>query len=104
MSTEEERRRFVDDLTKEWADQGKVLQGGWAAFEYLILQGAPDIQREEMRKAYFAGAQHLFASIMTVLDPGDEPTDQDLVRMEMISKELAAFEMEVTNVHKPGRG
>jgi len=38
-----------------------------------------------------AGAQHLFSSIMTILDPGDEPTEADMKRMELIAKEMAAF-------------
>jgi len=57
-----------------------------------------------MRKAFFMGAQHLYASIMGILEPGAEPTDKDLDRMGLIHNELEAFRMEVTNIHKPGRG
>lgn len=48
-------------------------------------------QLEEMRNAFFAGAQHLFSSIMTMFEPGDDPTEPDLDRMTLIDKELRAF-------------
>lgn len=50
-----------------------------------------NVQLDEMRKAFFAGAQHLFASIMGILEPGAEPTEKDLVRMDHIDKELREF-------------
>jgi hypothetical protein len=55
------------------------------------LEDAPKIQLQEMRQAFFAGAQHLFSSIMTILEPDAEPTDKDLERMDLIDKELRAF-------------
>jgi hypothetical protein len=42
-----------------------------------------------------AGAQHLFASIMGILDPGREPTARDMARMSMIANELDAFTQEM---------
>jgi hypothetical protein len=44
-----------------------------------------------MRGAFFAGAQHLFASIMVIMDPGAEPTAADLARMSQIHEELERF-------------
>lgn len=44
-----------------------------------------------MRKAFFAGAQHLYASIMSFLEPGQEPTEKDEKRMEAIDKELRDY-------------
>ena len=75
----------------ELADQGLLIEAGWFALRTLTLQGAPPIQIREMRKAYFAGAQHLFACISNFLDDGEEPTDDDMRRMEMIHVELEAF-------------
>jgi hypothetical protein len=39
----------------------------------------------------FFGAQHLFASLNSVLEEGEEPTEKDLRRMENIAAELIAF-------------
>jgi hypothetical protein len=46
--------------------------------------------------AFLAGSQHLFSSIVVILDPGDEqPTEADLRKMDLIDKELRAFAREM---------
>jgi hypothetical protein len=57
-----------------------------------------------MRMAFFAGAQHLFGTIMTVLEPGDEPTPKDLQRMDLIHLELDAFIKDFSLKHTPTKG
>jgi hypothetical protein len=52
---------------------------------------APEVQVNEMRMAFFAGAQHVFASIVSMLEPGAEATDNDLMRMSLIQIELEIF-------------
>ena len=73
-------------------DDGKLIEAGWVS---LRLASIPldvlAVQLGEMRNAFFAGAQHLFGSTMTILDPGEEPTDADLERMSLIQDELNAF-------------
>lgn len=85
-------REMAEQVIKELAARGKVMEGGWQAFLLVSgLQDAPDMQKREMRKAYYLGAQHLFASIMTMLDPGSDPTDADVHGMDLIQDELKAF-------------
>jgi hypothetical protein len=56
-----------------------------------------------MHYAFMAGAQHLFSSIMTILDPEAEPTERDLKRMDLIDQELEAFRKEMElRAAKPG--
>jgi hypothetical protein len=82
----------LEELTKNLTDSGKLIEAGWVSLRAMILPpDTPQIQVDEMRKAFMAGAQHLFSSIMTVLDPEDEPTDADLERMDKISAELRAY-------------
>jgi hypothetical protein len=52
---------------------------------------ASEIQLDEMRNAFFAGAQHLFSCLMDIMEPDAEPTDKDLARMDLIDQELRAF-------------
>lgn len=86
---------IVDRITKEWSERGMVMEGGWRVFLMVAMpKDASDMQKSEMRKAYYLGAQHLFASIMTLLDPGSEPTESDLKRMDAIMKELKRFDEE----------
>jgi hypothetical protein len=44
-----------------------------------------------MQKAFYAGAQHLWGSLMSGLDDDREPTEQDERRMALIDAELEAF-------------
>lgn len=81
----------VKKITDGLAAQGKVIEGGWAAYEYLGLKHASELQKAEMRKAFFFGAQHLWASIFTILDPDHEPTEKDMRRMSLIDAELRKF-------------
>ena len=91
-----DHQRIADAAAKEFVDRGQLIEAGWAALRATWLSpNAPPNQVKAMRYAYMAGAQHLFASIMGVLDAGEEPTAGDLHRMELISRELTAFYDEV---------
>lgn len=84
-------RKIVDEATKMFADNGKLIEAGWHGFKISVLQNAPEVQITEMRKAFFAGAQHLFSSILNMLEPGQNETETDLSRMDLIDKELRDF-------------
>jgi hypothetical protein len=72
--------------------QGKIIEAGWIGLRAMAVPAdAPAIQIEEMRNAFFAGAQHLYACIMRTMDPGEEPTDADMARLDKIHDELQAF-------------
>lgn len=86
----------VQAVTKEWMDKGKIIEAGWAAMRIVVIPAdASATQLHEMRKAYFAGAQHLFASIVGGLEEDAEPTATDLRRMDMIDAELQKFAEEL---------
>lgn len=85
-------REVADTVSKDLALQGRIVEGGWRAMEILLgLTDAPKVQREEMRKAYFFGAQHLFATLVNVMDKDAEPTEQDIQIMQKVSDELENF-------------
>lgn len=87
-------RQYLERLSRELVDEGKLIEAGWVSLRITALPAdAPAVQLEEMRNAFFAGAQHLFTSIMAFLDvaAGDEPTEDDLRRMTLIDAELQAF-------------
>jgi hypothetical protein len=98
-------RAHLERLTRELTDSGKLIEVGWIGMRLACdLVDAPAEQLREMRMAFFAGAQHLFGSIMSVLEPGDEPTDKDLQRMDLIHKELDAFIKDFELRHVPTKG
>jgi hypothetical protein len=93
-------RAQLDRLTKQLIDDGKLIEAGWVAMRIAAgLINAPPAQLHDMRLAYLAGAQHLFASIITMLDPGAEPTAKDFLRMDSIHHELEAVRAELVAVY-----
>lgn len=91
-----DRKKLVDQICKECVDQGKLIEAGFAALHVTaISKDAPDVQIREMRMAFMAGAQHLFASIMCMMEPGAEPTELDMQRMNLIDAELKLFVSEM---------
>lgn len=93
-------KQFLETLSRRLADDGKLIEAGWVAMRLAVVPlDAPAVQLETMRLAYMAGAQHLFASIVAMLEPGQTETEADLRRMDLISKELDAFADELKLRH-----
>lgn len=98
-------RDFLKRLSQELTDQGKLIEAGWVGLRLACdLHDAPADQLREMRMAFFGGAQHLYSSIMTILDPGEDPTTADLSRMEKIDAELKTFIHDFELRHLPTEG
>lgn len=89
-------RQHLQELTRRLASEGKLIEAGWVSLRmHAIPLNAPAVQLSEMRMAYMAGAQHVFASIIGMLDPGSDETPDDLRRMDLIHKELEDFRREL---------
>lgn len=86
---DEHNSKLIKELTIKFTKDGKLIEAGWVALRLLTtMENTPEQQLNEMRRCYFAGAQHLFSSIMMMLDPGTESTNADLKRLDMINSEL----------------
>lgn len=97
-------QEFVDEVTKKLAEDGKLIEAGWVGYTMLVIpQSASPAQIEETRLAFFAGAQHLFGSLTTMMEPDAEPTEKDMARMHNIDRELKAFLEEFKNRHHGGQ-
>lgn len=97
-------RDFLRRLERELTDKGKLIEAGWVGLRLAAIpEDAGKQQLESMREAFFAGAQHVFSSILSILDDDREPTEQDLRRMGMIQAELDGFIRDFAKRHKlPG--
>jgi hypothetical protein len=85
-------RKLLEDISRGLVDEGRLVEAGWLSFRACVISTeAPEDQLREMRLAFFAGAQHLFGSIMTILEPDEEPTAADLERLTNIHAELDDF-------------
>lgn len=90
--SQEEFERQVDRLTKAATDNGLIVEAGFLGFrKFFMSPNASSAEVTELRVVFFAGAQHLFASIVRMLDPGSDPTKADLRRMDSIERELDRF-------------
>lgn len=45
----------------------------------------------DLRRTFYGGASALYFLLMTMLDPEDEPTENDMQKMHKINSELIAF-------------
>lgn len=97
--------RAGQELTRKLVDDGKLIEAGWASLAAMwVPPGAPPQQVADLRKAFMAGAHHTFASLMTMLEPGEDPTTADLSRMDKIQAELDAFGAELARDYYPTNG
>jgi hypothetical protein len=84
-------KELADRITKGLADEGKLIEAGWQIYRLLCLKIPPHEARDDLHEAFLAGAEHLFASIVNMLDPEAEPTEADLERMNLMFEELEPF-------------
>lgn len=95
----------LNQLMVKASDAGRLIEAGWISLRIAAIPAdAPQVQLDGMREAFFAGAQHLFSSIMGVLDAGEDPTEDDLRRMSLIQAELDAFIADYSARHMPAAG
>jgi len=95
-----EQEREIAEAMKEMADKGMLVAAGFAAFRIIALNNSIDRDKiAEMYTAYMAGAEHLFTTIMSILEPGEEPTDKDMDRMQLIHDELQRWRETMVKAH-----
>lgn len=110
MATHKTVANAVDHVVKKMADEGRLVEAGFLA--YMItrwgrgesVEKMPQAQLDELRYAYMSGAQHLFSSIINMLDEGTEETEADLKKMDLIHKELERWTREAARDHMPTKG
>lgn len=72
----------------------KYIERGWDSYRKMVVPAdAPQVQIDETRQAFYAGAAILFTTLMQpgVLDPGIEETPNDLKKMADLQAEIDAF-------------
>lgn len=71
----------------------KLIAQNWHDFYHTIgLADVPEVQRIEMRRAFYAGALALFLTLNNIMDPSSpEPTELDLELVSHINAEFAQY-------------
>jgi hypothetical protein len=102
MNKEQLINKVCEEIAKNMVDEGRLIEGGWRMFRVMSLPvNMPDSDYKTARLLFFAGAQHLYASIMGILEQGDEPTEKGMGRMQKIHDELEAFRLELAQRDRP---
>lgn len=70
----------------------KLIETAWQDYlAKVIPAGAGQIQITESRRAFYAGAHCLLASMLRALGPDKEVTESDLLIMDGVKEELDQF-------------
>lgn len=69
-----------------------LIEREWLSFaERVLPANAPAIQRQEMRRAFFAGAGRLFESLTNAVGTDDVSEDAGMDIMQGVEDEIRAF-------------
>lgn len=67
----------------------RLIREGWYQYaEHVLPRNAPPAQRQETRRAFYAGAAHLWGAFILALGPGEEADPPDLALAEGVQKKI----------------
>jgi hypothetical protein len=71
----------------------RSIAESWTSFNREVLDeiDACEVQRQEMRRAFYAGALGFFDVLTNGLDPNTEATEADETHLDAMVKELMDF-------------
>ena len=90
----------IDRLLREQADHTNLIEALWLLFAANVKIPPGGVQWVESRRCFFAGAATVFEAIVRIMEPGSEPTEADLARMDRLHGELQRWSEDL----KGGRG
>lgn len=70
----------------------KPVEEGWLRLKGLLGSRSAE-ELDNLRLVFFAGARHVFESMVMIAEEGKEPTptEDDMKRVELIGEELEQF-------------
>lgn len=89
-------------ISKAAVESGTILLSGWIVARAGLYKQIPDNDPRliDLYDAYMGGAQHLFATMMSTLSPGDDVSPGDQRIMEGTIKELEDWTKHMRKKHK----
>lgn len=89
---EKHQREIMIKIGRTLVDSGLPVEAGFQMFRKMFVQeGVPEDQLKDLKVCFFAGAEYLFGTLMSIMSPGDEVGEADLSRMDSINNELEPF-------------
>lgn len=75
---------------------GDVLAERYSEYVTLCVDPrAGEVQRQETRRAFYAGARAVLTALLSITDSAHEPAAEDVAALEALNQELCAFADEV---------
>jgi hypothetical protein len=72
-----------------------MIEKEWRKFCLACFGDISEQQYTDLRRTFYGGASAMYFSLLSMLDPGDEPTDADLQKMRDLHAELHKFNEDV---------
>jgi hypothetical protein len=92
MTNDEAILKLAQEIGRRLAEEGKLVEAGWEMFCAMTMPpNVGEDQKWDMQMAFFAGAQHVFHTLLSIMDPGTEPTEADMLRIGNLDNELTRF-------------
>lgn len=79
---------LLRQFSQKLVDEGKIIAAGFEVVKNTLGQGLPAAEIGRLQLAYFAGAQHVFSSIITMFEDGDGATEKDIERLTKMGMEI----------------
>ena len=86
----------IDKLLREQADRTDLIETLWLMYAAHVKIPTGGVQWIESRRCFFAGATTIFEAFMRIMEPGEEPTEADLRRVDRIANELDRYREELS--------
>jgi hypothetical protein len=86
-------------ISRNQIERGKLIEAGFIELRASMEKNVTEMQVREARMVFFAGALHLFGTIMSVHEPDAETTAKDMEhmllkdmeRISLVDKELSEW-------------
>lgn len=95
MGRESRRRATLsNDIAETYgsgADKGLLIESGWKSLVAAAYQDTDPELLAHMRDTFFCGARFTLTALVTLMEPGREVTEKDLLRLKLLNTELAGF-------------
>ncbi len=70
----------------------RLIENGWRSYaEHVLPAGAPPVQTQETRRAFYAGAGLLLEALNSAVGPDEVSEDEGVAIFESCHAEITAF-------------
>lgn len=87
--SEDELDKLLNQTARGFAESGKLVEAGWQGFAHAF--DAPPDKAGFLHFVFFAGAHHVYSSLIAMLMKDQEVTEADIDLYQKVGKEMHEF-------------